>query len=207
MNLLLEYDFDALPYLDNEYDHPDIQNMVHSLIAAEMRTFTPRSDYLSHLPCPQSNLAARSSILQNEMDRMERQIPMEKLDMTRYNVDQPQGQMYKDVQSWRKTVASAKIQLEYQNNRLMNLELLDVHGASLWRHHNQAMEGVQNQVDLTVQGVKRKSDELNSLRKHEQEEVRPALMNMNRKSDETLMKAWVIKQSCDNIENYKKQKM
>ena len=67
------------------------------------------------------------------------------------------------------------------------------------------------QVELNVQGLKRKSDVLNTLRKEEQEQVRPALVNMTRKSDETLMKAWVIKQSCDNIldanDNMKKQKM
>lgn len=201
MNLLLEYDFDALPYLDSEYDHPEVQNMVHSLIAAEMREFTPRADYLSHLPYPQSNLASRSSILANEMKRMEKQLPMEQLDFSRYSAEAPQGQMSADVQSWRKAVSNAKVQFEHQNNRLMNLELLDVHGGSLWLHHNQTTEGVQKQVDERLQVIKRKSDELNSLRKQEQEEVRPALMNMNMKSNHALMKAWAIKQSCDNVEN------
>ena len=55
--------------------------------------------------------------------------------------------VYADVQSWRKAVSNAKVQYEYQNNRLMNLELLDVHGGSLWLHHNQATEGMQKQVD------------------------------------------------------------
>lgn len=95
MNLLLEYDFDALPYLDNEYDHPEMQNLVHQLIAAEMRTFTPRSDYISHLPYPKSTLEKRSPILQHEMERMERKIPMQQLDFSRYNADKPNGQMEK----------------------------------------------------------------------------------------------------------------
>lgn len=207
MNLLQEYDFDALPYLDREYDHPEVQAMVHAMIAAEMRTFTPRPDYLNHLPLPHSLTQSRTPIIEHEMSRMEKKIPMEQLDFSRYNADRPNGQMATDVQSWRKAVSNAKIQYENQCNRLMNLELLDMHGGSLWLHHNQVTEGVVKQVENNVQNVKRKSDELNSLRKQEQEDVRPALVNMTAKSNHTLMKAWAIKQSCDNMESsIKKQK-
>ena len=206
MNLLQEYDFDALPYLDSEYDHPAVQEQVHALIAAEMRTFTPRSDYLSHLPYPKSKLSSRSPILQNEMERMSKQLPLEQLDMSRYDAEKPQGQMEKDVQSWRKAVANAKVQYEHQSNRLINMELLEAHGGPLWLQHNKAVDGMQKQVDMNIQGIKRKCDDINSLRKQEQEHVRPALENMSRKGSDTLMKAWIIKQSCDDIDMMAKKK-
>ena len=51
MELLKEYDFDALPYIDKEYDNPLVQDAVHQLISNEMRAFVPRN-YISHLPYP-----------------------------------------------------------------------------------------------------------------------------------------------------------
>ena len=61
MNLLREYDFDCLPLLDREFDHPAVQNAVHALIAAEMRTFTP-ANYLSYLPYPTLSFANSSAL-------------------------------------------------------------------------------------------------------------------------------------------------
>jgi hypothetical protein len=39
-------------------------------------------------------------------------------------------------------VNNAKIQLEYQDNRLMNLELADSYGGPVWLHANSASEGL-----------------------------------------------------------------
>ena len=196
MNLLQEYDFDALPYLDREYDDPEQQRRVHELIAEEMRTFSPR-DYLSTLP----SFSLSSPLLASELSRVEKGVPMEKRDFLNCAVDPPQGALQKDVQAWRKAVMNAKIQYEHQKNRLMNLELLEEHGGSLWLQHNDAVDGMQRQVDGRVQGVKRKSDEINYQRKRDQEKAMPSIINMTTKRDQTLMKTWSIKQCCDNMIN------
>jgi hypothetical protein len=107
------------------------------------------------------------------------------LDFSGYNIDQPQGQI-----------------LHGCTNQLINLGPLDVHGGSVWLDHNKVVDGIQKQIDYKVQGVKRKSDELNMVRKLEQERVQPALVNMTTKTDQTLMKTWTIQQACDDINNY-----
>lgn len=53
MDLLREYDFEALPYVDKEYDIPAASNLVNSMILKEMQSFTSLGDvYLQHLPYP-----------------------------------------------------------------------------------------------------------------------------------------------------------
>jgi hypothetical protein len=52
--------------------------------------------------------------------------------------------MAKDIQAWRKAVSLAKIQHEYQANRLMNLELADTYGGAVWLHSNAANEGMHD---------------------------------------------------------------
>ena len=47
-----DYEFDALPYIDKDYEDPHIRAAVQSIIVAEMRKFTPR-DYLANYPLPQ----------------------------------------------------------------------------------------------------------------------------------------------------------
>jgi hypothetical protein len=51
------------------------------------------------------------------------------------------GPLEKDIQAWRRAVNHAKIQLEYQDDRLMNLELADSYGGQVWLHGNSASEG------------------------------------------------------------------
>jgi hypothetical protein len=52
------------------------------------------------------------------------------------------GPLEKDIQAWRRAVTYAKIQLEYQDDRLMNLELADSYGGPVWLHGNSASEGL-----------------------------------------------------------------
>ncbi len=87
------------------------------------------------------------------MIRVANKIPMKHLDFTKYEAEKPEGNYFdrqdlfslgpleKDIQAWRKSVTNAKIQLEYQDDRLMNLELADSHGGPVWLHSNSASEG------------------------------------------------------------------
>ena len=41
---------DALPYIDQEYNDPEMKKQVDALIAAELKTFKPQRDYLEKFP-------------------------------------------------------------------------------------------------------------------------------------------------------------
>jgi Ni,Fe-hydrogenase I small subunit len=51
------------------------------------------------------------------------------------------GVLEKDIQAWRKAVSTAKLQAEYQSNRVMNLEVVEANGSSVWLHSNSCAEG------------------------------------------------------------------
>jgi hypothetical protein len=78
---------------------------------------------------------------QQEILRAESKQPSEKLDMTRYIVTKPEGVLEKDIQAWRKAVSNAKVQYEHLTNQQMNMEVMEQHTASIWLHHNTALEG------------------------------------------------------------------
>jgi len=49
------------PLFLQEYDNPVVQGIVHSMIAAEMRSFAP-GDYLAYLPKPELRFENSSAL-------------------------------------------------------------------------------------------------------------------------------------------------
>ena len=102
-----------------EYDNPVVQGIVHSMIAAEMRSFAP-GDYLAYLPKPELRFENSSALqvifylgtrrrwkrqlsfafhfLQAEMQRLETAPSSSsgKLVMDRYMADRPSNKQEKD---------------------------------------------------------------------------------------------------------------
>jgi hypothetical protein len=207
MSLLNQYDFDSLPYIDKEYDHPIVQNAVLELIQEEMNIMSkePKKDYLLHLPLPinliNNQPYMNSTILQKEYDRKINNISMSKVDITRYDVQPPVDVLEKDVQAWRSSINNAKSQLEHQLNRSMNLELADKNITPMWLEYNSSLEGLDNNINLKTTILKRKIDLINSTRKIEQETSFNELEKMKKRRDLSIKKQWQIKSVCDRIEN------
>ena len=118
--------YEALPLLDTEYNHPEVQQMVLHMIQEEMKIFQPPKDnYLAALPYPklkfsnapgfaqeyerikssQGSSAGRESV--GDTYAMKKQV-----DMSRYNVPGPKGALKEDAQAWRSAVINARVQLE-----------------------------------------------------------------------------------------------
>lgn len=168
---------DALPYLDNEYDEPEMQAVVHQLIESEMSTM-PRKDYLAHLPPPPIPSQWGTPLMDKELGRLadqDRPIP---LDLSRYEVNQPSGALAKDPQAWRSAVSNAKAQLEHQHNRLVNLELLQKFGAQAWLQQNKALETMASAVEQQAERAAKAAEASNLKRKHTQEKAGPRLGNL-----------------------------
>ncbi len=162
--------YDALPLLDTEYNHPEVQRLVLQLIQDEMKSFAPPKDqYLENLPYPKlrfngaPGFAAEyericvSSINNgvNVIDNPDEFRIQKPLDMARYNVPAPSSEFAEDVQAWKSAVNNARAQLEHQQNRLMNLELNIEYGDKIWQQHvnslHAAAKTAQNLADGALQ--------------------------------------------------------
>lgn len=111
------------------------------------------------------------------------------------------GPLEKDIQAWRRVVTNAKIQSEYQENKLMNLEIADSYGGPVWLHSNSALEGTARQIDTMTSNMRKKCDDIHVKRRLEQENVSPSLERMNTKINEHIFKSWQIKTACEDLEN------
>lgn len=107
---------DSLGYVDTEFDSQHTRNVVQQLIRAEMTTFAPSQEYLAFLPdyTPEFRDHPR---LQNEYKRVAANIPLDAIDMNRYQVKEPTGTHADDVAAWEAAIKQLQVQLEHQNNR------------------------------------------------------------------------------------------
>ena len=124
--------------MDYSYDNPQMKEIIHGLIADEMRSFTPSTTYLAHLPPYPTLKFANSPALAEEFARLKKTFPssssvlsveaarMNALDMKRYaGLQPPDDALEQDVQAWKACVGQAKVQREHQHTRLLNLELAE----------------------------------------------------------------------------------
>ena len=164
--------------MDYNYDHPHTKEVIHAMLADEMRSFTPSNNYLSHLPYPHLKFA-NSIALQEEYLRVKKAreqqtassssegigIGMNAIDMKRYTLQPPDAALEHDVQAWRICVSHAKAQREHQLTRLMNLELAEAHIAPVWLGHNTQLEGHEKRLTERIQHLKRNIAEVNATRR------------------------------------------
>ena len=167
-----------LATMDYNYDHPQTKEVIHAMLAEEMRSFTPSNNYLSHLPYPHLKFA-NSIALQEEYLRVKKSreqqtassssegigIGMNAIDMKRYTLQPPDAALEHDVQAWRICVSHAKAQREHQLTRLMNLELAEAHIAPVWLGHNTQLEGHEKRLTERIQHLKRNIAEVNATRR------------------------------------------
>jgi pre-mRNA-splicing factor SPF27 len=119
MDFIREYDFDSLPYIDQDYDDPQVKANVDALVRQEMASFAP-ADYLAKLLYPQLPvLEAAMEAQQQASSSSSRRSAVSDFER---NVAAPEGGMASNAQAWRGSVSAAKSELVQQQNRLMNLE-------------------------------------------------------------------------------------
>ena len=168
---------DALPYIDGQYNDPAIKAQVHALIAEEMKTFRPEKDYLAAFP-PYEPSFESTTLLQADWMRVCDGAPMPKFDTARYSLDPPPPSAARDPEAWKRAVDNAKAQLENQATRLVNLELLQQHGAKLWVAQCNALEASAGHLDREEKSIVERIEALNRKRKADQTAVAPTLQGM-----------------------------
>ncbi|KAF9544112.1 hypothetical protein EC957_012407 [Mortierella hygrophila] len=199
---------DALPYVDKQIDEPGVRSMVDKLIASEMKKM-PKPRDASSLGFPDIDLFSSNTLIQQELDRVRRGKPMEpSLDLSRYQLDPPTSssstttttsntttpngstetitpsaseELPEGRTQWLKALDNANAQLEHQNQRVLNLELVQKFGGNAWNIHNYQLEYDVSLLRGAVDKKKAEIMELNKLRKRDQMDVAESLQRLEGK--------------------------
>ncbi|PVV04214.1 hypothetical protein BB560_001296 [Smittium megazygosporum] len=188
---------DALPYFDKEYEDPATRKIVDELIAEEMKNNSANDSI--KLPPPIS-LFRNNPLLRAEYDRQKKNIPMKKFDTERYKLNQPEGDLAGDTEEWINSINNARSQLEHQQNRIENLELLNKYGANAWKIHNSRLESILDQLNKDLDYTNEQILYINKARKYEQTEASIELGNLNNKWNSLIVQLADIKAAIAQLE-------
>ncbi|ORX65605.1 breast carcinoma amplified sequence 2 [Linderina pennispora] len=154
---------DSLPYIDKEYDDPSMRDQVSSLIQKEMGRMSPPL-----LP-KSTTLFKNNDLLRKEYERVRAGKPLPEFDIERYKLEAPEDS--DNVGIWRSAADNAAAQLEHQNIRLVNLELLQQFGANAWKLSNYQKEGLLRNIEKATDRHRDEGVNVNKARKYEQTEA------------------------------------
>eukprot|EP01097_Dermamoeba_algensis_P002184 TRINITY_DN1873_c0_g1_i1.p1 TRINITY_DN1873_c0_g1~~TRINITY_DN1873_c0_g1_i1.p1 ORF type:complete len:237 (-),score=70.84 TRINITY_DN1873_c0_g1_i1:161-871(-) len=189
--------YSALPYVEQDYTLR--QSEVRSLIEEEMRRNPPTRNYLAHLPTPPV-LFEKNPLLKAELARVSSGKAMKALDMARYELPTPQGNKQNDLAAWKKAVQNASSQLEHQQLRLQNLELLNVYGTNSWRLSNIDLEQTKNYLQKQLEQLQHEIEEINKQRKSFQVSSGKSISGLEEKWRELAHKNVEIEIACASLE-------
>ncbi|KAF4040927.1 Breast carcinoma amplified sequence 2 (BCAS2) [Phytophthora infestans] len=195
---------DSLGYVDTEYNSPASQQQVQAQIRAEMSTFSPPQDkYLAYLPSYSPTFGGRAR-LQTEFKRVAANVPLDAIDMNRYQVKEPTGKHSKNLESWENAVKQLQVAVEHQSNRVTNLELQQGYGTKLAKVRAAVLDGVNAQYERTLKELKAASDKINLARQQDQARNAAKLHIYQSRYYELLSKNAAIKRAC--VEQERQQK-
>ncbi|KAG0229689.1 hypothetical protein BGW42_001396 [Actinomortierella wolfii] len=176
-----------------------VRTQVEKLIAAEMKRMPKPKDASSLYP--DIDLFKDNELILQELERVRKGKPMDPLDLTRYQLQPPSSTAPSDTtasssipdaisgvseelpegrETWKAAVANANAQLEHQQQRLVNLELLQKYGANAWNIHNYQLEYQLSQLRQHVDSKRHLVNELNKQRKRDQLDAAETLQRLER---------------------------
>ncbi|KAG0030801.1 hypothetical protein BGZ81_002159 [Podila clonocystis] len=204
-----QFSLDALPYVDKQIDEPGARSIVDKMIAAEMKKMPKPRDPASLFP--DIELFKDNELMQQELDRVRRGKPMEQLDLARYQLHPPTStdststspsidangsplpaqpsaseELPEGRAQWTQAIENANAQLEHQNQRILNLELVQKFGNNAWNIHNYQLEYDLSQLRKQVDDKRAEVMELNKLRKRDQLDVAESLHRLETKWGELI---------------------
>jgi hypothetical protein len=191
--------YDSLPYIEKDLIHPDYEAYAISLIDQEMQWLPMKTSLNNPLihEIPLFGNLEGSSINKNEYSELLERggtvtrpnpIDFNKTHVAVMEPIQSSGSDETDLASWQNSLRSAKIELEYQRNRLINLELQAEFEPDLWKYHNSILESHQSHpIQKASESQRNIVDKMNAKRKYQQEsEMGPKLRILERKWSELI---------------------
>ncbi|KAJ2847312.1 hypothetical protein IWW36_003917 [Coemansia brasiliensis] len=162
---------DSLPYIDHEYDDPIAREQVLDLVQEEMRRVSPPA-------VPKSTAMFKNSeILRKEYERVRSGKALPAFDIDRYNkLAGPENEH--DEEAWKQAANNAASQLEHQEIRIENLELLQSFGANAWKLSNYQKEQILQSIEAATKRYHEEGAHINKARKYEQTEAAITLQSL-----------------------------
>ena len=118
-------------------------------------------------------------MLQQELDRAGKGDEMAAMDTARYSMPPPAGGERAAASAWASAVENGQSQLEHQQLRLENLELLQKYGSSSWRTYNGYLESIEKRMQGRLYEYKTEVAEINRARKLDQTAAAPEMHALN----------------------------
>ncbi|CAC5414966.1 BCAS2 [Mytilus coruscus] len=190
---------DALPYFDQGYDEPGVREAALALVDEETRRYRPTKNYLEYLPAP-NYIQFETEIMKTEYERMQSRLPMEMLNMKRYELPPPPAGKMTDISAWNEAVENSQAQLEHQSLRILNLELLSEYGSNAWKSYNTVLSQMVEQAQKQLQELRKKIQEINWQRKNEQTQAGGKLKELEESWVGLVSKNYEIERACVEIE-------
>ncbi|EGC39319.1 hypothetical protein DICPUDRAFT_86122 [Dictyostelium purpureum] len=200
MNIVIEgsENIDSLPYVDDEITENE-RIYIQKLIDEEKATFSP-PDYLSQLPQHVDIDYKSFNFLENDFKRMEENRKMDEFDINRYKVTSPTGANIKNEKIWNESLNNARSQLEHQDIRKINLELLQRYGANSWKLYLSDLELLQKILKKQLEQKKAEIEEVNIQRKIKQEDTIEKIRQHENKWLNLVYKNKEIELACQSVQ-------
>ena len=162
-----EVTVDALPYFDKGYEESGVRDAAIAMVEEETKRYRPTRNYLHYLSTPNIN-AFETEVMKNEFERLSARQPMELLSMRRYELPTPPSGQRNDITAWEECVKNSQAQLQHQEVRIENLELMLEHGCNAWRVYNDQLVALLQDAQKKLQEIKKKIQDVNWERKTKQ---------------------------------------
>ncbi|TPX72778.1 hypothetical protein SpCBS45565_g00369 [Spizellomyces sp. 'palustris'] len=161
----LDVHLDSLPYIDGEIS-PELSDQIASLVSHP----PPSTLHPSLVPTPYDTPPEAPPKIQT-------------FDTTRLRLDTPSEST---VEAYKLAVENACAQLEHQNTRMVNLELVHTFGSNAWKLHCFQLEYLKKKVDVQVEQIKKEVLEVNRERKMGQMKTGQTLQTLTYKYSQLL---------------------
>ena len=195
-------DLDAFPYVDTEYNHPQVQSDVLALIDQEMKSFVPPKDgYLDYLPYPELKFAnapyfkGEYNLVNQSDENNNKCMQSTSLDRSRFSASAPEMSKKEDVTAWRAAVDNASVQLQYLVRKKKKIDQsfggTGDNGGSNVEDWNTYIDAIDNSIidrqNQVLQQLETKN-ELNAQRLAFQTDAVKKLNKLKRKRDDVLVR-------------------
>jgi hypothetical protein len=215
--------YDALPYYDQEYNHPSVQNEVLRLIEEEMKSFSPPEGdypYLDALPYPKLRFSNAPGF-QKEYERILATSNGAKvgdeeargifrmdneMDMDRYAVPGPGKDSNKDRGAVLRSLNNAKAQYEHQLTRVANLEHStdDNEDGGNSEEYASSVEKMAMQLQQHLLDVNQQRNKVNMDRMTTQRDAHAAIVKVTGKRDQALQRVHHLQAVVEELKAAKK---
>jgi len=195
---------DALPYSDKEFNTPGMKEAAQALVREELKAMKAEGltleSYKTKLP-PMPEISSEGrQMTEVEMKRIASKRKMETLDMTRYEVPQPEEGKKNNIKEWNKCVDNARAQSEHGRNRLDNLELMNAYGSQAWKGYTETLDKITGSYEKELSQLKEKVQDVNWQRKTEQIAAGEELLGLHTQWGQLISKNYEIELACQQLE-------